>query len=284
MGLLRFVVLMILPVALVACSSTPPPQQQSTQDPANAGLVARVNGVGITETDYLRELQRRQGNTNIASEEALRAEVLETMIRQELINQGAPGIGVNVTDEDVEAEYQNLRNFSDSEEDWQEFLETNDYTPDEMREAQRDVLTTQGVQTSLLAPYLGDVEQVSARHIVVRTRAEAEQILDRLNAGEGFATLAAEISLDTTTREIGGNLGWFARNELFYKNLEDIAFQIEIGEVAGPISTSLGYHVIQTLDKAVRPIEVERLPMLSESIFGAWLDEQYRNSVIERYI
>lgn len=286
MGLLRAGVLLILMMVLVACSATPPAvtQAKCSPDAEHAGVVARVNGVDIPEATYLRELERRRGNSNIASEEALCAEVLETLIRQELINQGAASVGVNVTDANVDIEYQSLRDFSNSEEEWAQFLATNNYTDEEMRAAQRDVLTTQGVQTALLSPYLGEIEQVNARHIVVQTRAEAEDILDRLSAGEGFASLAAAHSRDTTTAEIGGNLGWFARNELFYSNLEDIAFQLEIGEVAGPIATSLGYHVIQTMDKASRPIEPERLPMLSESVFGSWLDEQYRNAVIERYI
>jgi parvulin-like peptidyl-prolyl isomerase len=271
-------------VVLGACSSAASPTSVvATPDPANAGLVARVNGVGITEASYLRELERRQANSNAASAEALQAEVLETLIRQALINHGAVAINVTVTEADVQIEYDNLRSLSPSDAAWAEFLATNNYTEAEMLAAQRDVLMTQRVQLALVAAYLGAVEQVNARHIVVHTREEAEQVLERLNAGEGFEPLAAEYSLDTTTRATGGNLGWFARNELFYPSLEEIAFQLEVGQIAGPIATSLGYHVIQTLDKAVRPIEPERLPMLSESTFGNWLDEQYRQATIERY-
>jgi foldase protein PrsA len=280
---LRAAVMVILVSIMAACSAGSATEVVPTQDPANAGLVARVNGVGISETTYLRELERRRLNSNAASDEALQAEILETLVRQELINQGAPGINVNVTDTDVQTEYDNLRSLSPSDAAWSDFLATNHYTEAEMFAAQRDVVITQRVQMNLMEDYLGEIEQVNARHIVVRSREEAEHVLERLNAGEGFAALAAEYSLDTTTRELGGNLGWFARNELFYANLEEIAFQLEIGQVAGPIATSLGYHVIQTLDKGVRPIEPERLPMLSESIFGNWLDEQYRNATIERY-
>jgi parvulin-like peptidyl-prolyl isomerase len=284
LNLLRTAVMVILLVIVAACSAGPGTQVPlPTQDPANAGLVARVNGVGIGEAAFLRELERRRLNSNAASDEALQAEVLETLIRQELINQGAPTINITVTDTDVQTEYDNLRSLSPSDAAWSDFLATNHYTEAEMFAAQRDVVITQRVQMTLMEDYLGEIEQVNARHIVVRSREEAERVLERLNAGEGFSALAAEYSLDTTTRATGGNLGWFARNELFYPNLEEIAFQLEVGQVAGPIATSLGYHVIQTLDKAVRPIEPERLPMLSESIFGSWMDEQYRNASIERY-
>ncbi|MDQ7024682.1 MAG: peptidylprolyl isomerase [Anaerolineae bacterium] len=283
MALLRTVAMLTLLVILAACSTESSGESAPTQDPANVGLVARVNGIGITEADFQREFERRQVGSNAASMEALQAQVLETLIRQELISQSAPSLDVVVTDADIQAEYDNLRTLSPDDEAWAQFLETNNYTEEEMQIAQRDVLLTQRVQAALMADYLGDVEQVNARHIVVQTREEAESILERLNNGEGFASLAAEQSFDITTREIGGNLGWFARNELFYTNLEEIAFSLEVGEIAGPIPTLLGFHVIQTLDKAVRPIEAERLPMLSESIFGNWLATQTENATIERY-
>lgn len=287
MGWLRFAAMMGLIGLLAACSAAQgagiEEVARPTMDPANAGLVARVNGVGVPEALFLRELERRSADTNAVSDDALEREVLETFIRQELIKQGAPSLGVVVTDDDVQTEYDNLRSLSPSDEDWAAFLETNRYTAEEMFAAQRDALTTQRVQSVLMSAYLGNVEQVNARHIVVPTRDEAESILERLQNGEGFATLAAELSLDSTTRDIGGNLGWFAHSELFYSNLEDIAFQLEPGQIAGPIATSLGYHVLETLDKAERPVEPERLPMLSESIFNHWLDEQYRLAVIERY-
>ena len=260
------------------------PVVQVTTDPANAGLVARVNGIGITQAAYERSLTRLLTNTTAANRGALERQVLETLIEQELINQAAPALGVNITDENVQAEMTNLRSIATNDAEWQQYLTLNGYTEEEMVAAQRDLLVTQGVRDALMRDYTGSVAQVNARHIVVRTREEADTILNRLAAGEGFATLAAEFSIDSTTRETGGNLDWFARNELFYSNLEEIAFSLENGQIAGPIATSLGYHIIQTLDKQERPIETGRMPMLSENIFNNWLDSLYRNASIERYL
>lgn len=253
-------------------------------DPANQGLVARVNGVGIAQAAYDRALARLLTNSNAADRSALERQVLDTLIEQELINQAAPTLGVVITDENVQAELANLQSIAGNAEQWQQYLTLNGYTEQEMAAAQRDLLVTQGVRDALMSGYSGAVEQVNARHIVVRTQEEAETVMNRLEAGEGFATLAAEYSIDSTTRETGGNLDWFARSELFYANLEEIAFTLEIGQIAGPIATGLGYHVIQTLDKQQRPIEPERIPMLSENIFNNWLDSLYRSATIERYL
>lgn len=283
----RIAIIISLALIVVACSSQEGTSGENAAatpiDPANAGLVARVNGVGISLTDYNRALERRS-SANVADPNALKRQILDELIEQELINQNAPNLGINITNVDIQAEIDAQREIAGSDTAWQNSLAQNNYTEEDWTAAQYDVLVTLGVRNYLLSPYFGEIEQVNARHIVVRQREEAELVLSRLNNGEGFATLAAEFSIDVTTRETGGNLGWFARNELFYSNLEDIAFSLELGQIAGPITTSLGYHIIQTMDKAIRPVEVERLPTLSESIFNTWLDEQYRNANIEIFI
>ena len=255
----------------------------ANNDPSNAGFVARVNGVGITQQVYDSAFARRSIDSNAASDTARAQQVLNELIEQELINQGEPSLGITVTDADVEAEIATQREIAGSEDAWLASLQQNNYSVDEWFDAQRDVLVTLGVRNTLIEPYLGDIEQVNARHILVRTEDQANEVLDRLEAGEGFATLASEYSLDVTTAEVGGNLGWFARNELYYPSLENRAFDLDIGSISY-VSTPLGYHVIQTMAREVRAVEMSRLPVLSENIFNTWLDTQYRNASIERYI
>lgn len=293
---LRFAAILALVLILAACSGQETSDANATQqlisnpttipatpDPANAGFVARVNGVGISETDYNRAVERRVAGGALR-DRALEQQVLNEMVEQELIRQGAPSLGITITQADIEAEVALQRESAGSDTGWQEMLSLNNYTEEEWFTAQEDALLTMRVRNQLLEPYLGDVEQVNARHIVVRTLEEAEAVMNRLNAGEGFATLAAEVSIDVTTKDTGGNLGWFARNELFYPNLEEVAFNLEVGQIAGPVATSIGYHIIQTMDKAMRPVEVERLQTVSVNVFNTWLDEQYRNATIEYYI
>jgi foldase protein PrsA len=290
---LRFAIIVALMLILAACSpSSPteaipvtsePTQIPATPDPANAGLVAKVNGVGISEIDYNRAIERRVAS-GLLRDRALEQQVFQELIEQELIRQGAPSLGITVTPVDVEAEIAAQREIAGSEEAWEQSLSLNNYSEEEWFAAQEDVLLTLGVRNKLLEPYMGDVEQVNARHIVVRTQDEAEAAMNRLNNGEDFASLAAEVSIDVTTRDTGGNLGWFARNELFYPNLEEVAFNLEVGQIAGPVATSIGYHIIQTMDKGLRPVELDRLQNVSVNVFNAWLDEQYRNAMIEAYI
>ncbi|GAB5491118.1 MAG: hypothetical protein Phog2KO_13330 [Phototrophicaceae bacterium] len=289
----RSIVIIFLVTLMTACSSSSPEVTTaeplsatvaiSNNDPSNAGLVARVNGVGITQAQYDTAFARRSINSTAASESALAQQVLNELIEQELINQGAPSLGITITEADVDAEIATQREIAGSEDAWLASLAQNNYSLDEWFDAQSDVLVTLGVRNVLIEPYLGAIEQVNARHILVRSEALANEVLDKLETGEGFATLAAEYSLDVTTADVGGNLGWVARNELYYSSLETRIFDLEIGSISY-VSTALGYHVVQAMAREVREVELERLPVLSENIFNNWLDTQYRNASIERYI
>ena len=132
----------------------------------------------------------------------------------------------------------------------------------------------QALRADLTAHLQGEVEHVRARHILLPSEADARRALARLAAGERFGALAAELSLDVSTRDYGGDLGWFIQGELIDPALSELAFSLPLGQVSQPVATRLGYHIIQTLGIAPRRIEAGRIPYLTENIFNLWLDEQ----------
>ena len=88
------------------------------------------------------------------------------------------------------------------------------------------------------------VPQVRAAHILVESEDEAEAARARVEAGEAFADVAAEVSLDTATAAGGGELGWFTR-EAFATPFTDVAFATEPGAMSVPVETEFGWHVIR---------------------------------------
>ena len=102
----------------------------------------------------------------------------------------------------------------------------------------------------------GVEEQVHARHILVGTQEEAADILRRLDEGEDFAALAAELSLDSGSGEQGGDLGWFSRGQMVAP-FEEAAFDGEIGVYPFPVQSEYGFHVIEILAREERPIDIE---------------------------
>lgn len=87
-------------------------------------------------------------------------------------------------------------------------------------------------------------EQVSARHILVQTLAEAMTARERItDLGEDFGLVAQDVSKCPSSNQ-GGALGSFGRGQMV-KPFEDAAFGAEIGKVTLPVQTQFGYHLIQ---------------------------------------
>lgn len=87
-------------------------------------------------------------------------------------------------------------------------------------------------------------EQRRASHILVESEALANELAERLVAGEAFEALAEEHSIDTDSAEQGGDLGWIERGT-FMEQFEDALFALDEGEVSGPVRTGFGWHLIR---------------------------------------
>lgn len=91
-------------------------------------------------------------------------------------------------------------------------------------------------------------EEVRARHILVKTKEEAEAIIAELDGGADFAKLAAEKSIGPS-KSRGGDLDYFGRGQMV-KPFEDAAFGLKAGEVsAQPVQSPFGWHVIKVEDR-----------------------------------
>lgn len=100
------------------------------------------------------------------------------------------------------------------------------------------------------------VSEVCARHILVATPEEAEAVKVRIDAGEDFAALSAEVSLDTGT--IGGQLPCPTPAGNFVQEFSHVAATIPIGEVSAPVPTEFGWHIV-IVDERTAPETADAL-------------------------
>ena len=131
------------------------------------------------------------------------------------------------------------------------------------------------VSESELRRYFGEIQAqpgqkpkrpatVSFRQIVVAPQAtpaaraaalaRADSLRVQLNHGADFATLARRFSDDPTTKDRGGDLGWFRRG-MMYQPFDRAAFALRPGEISGIVETPLGFHIIR-VDQA-QPAEIK---------------------------
>ncbi|HEX7046835.1 MAG TPA: SurA N-terminal domain-containing protein [Gammaproteobacteria bacterium] len=106
-------------------------------------------------------------------------------------------------------------------------------------------------------------EQRAASHILIAgddeaARAKAEAVLERIQSGEDFAAVAAEVSDDTVSAEEGGSLGLIQRGQL-EGAFEEALFSMQEGEISGPVQTDFGFHIIRLDD-----IKAPELPAFEE--------------------
>ena len=94
--------------------------------------------------------------------------------------------------------------------------------------------------------------------------ATALDVLEQIEAGADFATLAAEYSIDSTAAD-GGDVGWDSLNT-FVPAYQQALDELEVGEVSGIVRSSFGYHIIMCTDKYDAPtgedgaIDIDAIP------------------------
>jgi peptidyl-prolyl cis-trans isomerase C len=130
---------------------------------------------------------------------------------------------------------------------------------------------------------LDDVEEVKAAHILVEDEALAQELIQKLEKGADFAALAKEYSKDLVSAKNGGDIGYFAANEVV-PEFAQAAFAQEVGKHSfTPVKSQFGYHIIKVEDRRKRPIPTleEVKPILEGQIRQAALKdlfEQWRST------
>ena len=254
-------------------------------------LAARVNGDPITLEAFLRELEReraiRQAHGGAIPQDArqFEREVLDSMIGALLIEQAADHAGVSISQDELDAQVALSKAEAADAQSWSAWLEMSHLTEEEFRAQLRTQLLGSLMTAQIVAGVPETGEHVHARHILVDTEAAAQNVLNELQAGADFAELAQRYSLDGSTREVGGDLSWFARGQLLEPQVEAVAFSLQAGEISGIVASSLGYHIIQTLEHdPSRPVSPEVRQALIERAIEDWRQALWDQADIVRYV
>ncbi|WP_110207805.1 peptidylprolyl isomerase [Nocardioides daejeonensis] len=133
-------------------------------------------------------------------------------------------------------------------------------------------------------------ERRKIANIVVAERSEARRLLARARAGDGFAALAREMSLDDATRAKGGLLGVVTANDLDV-TYSKAAFRVEAGDFFGPVQTAYGWNVgavLQVLPGRALPfskVQADALDVVRSeralTTWREWLARQIKDAEVE---
>jgi len=125
-------------------------------------------------------------------------------------------------------------------------------------------------------------EQAHARHLLVETEEEAQQLIERLEAGEAFTDLMAELTTDDNDATQGSDLGFVPRGE-FVEPVEEVIFSLPVGQISEPVQSQFGWHVIEVLEREERELSPEFLSRRQAEAYDEWLMSARQEASIEEF-
>ena len=269
-----FPLVALILVAACARMGTSSNSTPATTAPADKP-VATVNGVTISRDMYDYYVRNTAGKASTELTADQRTQLLDNLVRGEIVAQ--------------EAEKQGL----DKAGDTRSMLALSRLQVLEQAGAEHFLADKKPTDAELQAEYRQQIDampktQYHARHILVASQGEAQQILDQLKKGAKFEDLAKKDSIDPGSKNQGGDLGWFSPSNMV-KPFADAVTGLQKGQTSQqPVQTQYGYHVIQLLDTRETPVPPfdqvkDRVTQLvQQKKFRAYQDDLLKTAKVDK--
>ncbi|HEX2030569.1 MAG TPA: peptidylprolyl isomerase [Actinomycetota bacterium] len=215
-------------------------------------------------------------------------EFLTFLIHQALVQDYAETRGITVPEDEIDARMDELTQQLGGEEAFDRQVQASGVTIDQVRDLVYQQALRQRVAEAVIAEGLSEESlretyeqriaeftEVHVAHILVPSEAEAERIAQRATP-ENFAELAERFSQDPGSAPDGGDLG-FRRPAELVAPFAEAMLETPEGEIAGPVETEFGFHVIHVIERRTAPFEEVRDQLVEEArgqIFRDWLLER----------
>jgi foldase protein PrsA len=275
---------LLLLVALAGCGGG--------SDDVPADAVAVVDGQKVPKSDYddvLAQVKKSYKNQKrevpkAGSQEfqTLKNQIVQYLVQRVQFEQEAEALEIEVTDKQVDARLEQVvkQYFQGDRKKFEAQLKEQGSSE---RQVRNDI-RAQIVSERLFAEVTGEVkvtdkqvedyynknkaqysqpESREVRHILVKTRAQADDLYDQLKAGADFAVLAKKFSEDTGSKANGGKLT-ISKGQTVAP-FDQTAFVLKKNEISKPVKTQYGFHLIQPIGD-VKEAKVTPLEDVKDSI------------------
>ncbi|MAZ02855.1 MAG: peptidylprolyl isomerase [Sneathiella sp.] len=228
---------------------------------ADSEVLATVNGENITEADIASLYSSLPQQYRQAPLAMIKEQLLQQLISMEVISQAAKKD--NLSDN---PEYKDRLDAVQTQLMQELYIKTkiDELVTDELLKEEYD---------KIVADFTPE-EQLHARHILLKTEEEANDVIKLLDEGGDFAELAKEYSTGPSGPN-GGDLGFFAKGSMV-PEFADAAFNLENGEYSkAPVESQFGFHVIKAEDRrnTEPPSFEEKKPELQAKVSNSVIDK-----------
>lgn len=282
------VLVAVLVLAATACGlieKTPAAIAKST--------VAEINGVKITRAELdanpstvqlIANVKSYYGDNYQTNEAAMsylktqKTTILQQMINEELVIQEGKELNIGQDEKEIQqevaAKYDSVKSGYATEEAFETALSSSGFDETSFKAYLENQIKIEKVSEyisknvtvtdqQVLAYYNANPYQytqspdtIHAARILVATEADAEAVEARLDAGEDFAAVAKQVSIDTASSANGGDIGTLNYVGSGYDStFMAAAIALKAGAVSAPVQTSDGYNIIKCIAKTEYPVE-----------------------------
>ena len=256
------IIIAVLLIVLIIVST------KNTKTKDGDDIVVKLDGMTITADDLYDELKNQGGQT-----------IAINMVDDYILNKE-----YETTDEMEESAEATIDNYKSTYGDnYESFLEYNGIANDSelkellIRNSKLSSATDDYIKDNLKEKEMKDyydneiVGDIEAKHILIsykeddslsdeeneakdnEAKAKAEEVIEKLKNGEDFDTLAKEYSEDESTKDNGGDLGYFNKGDMV-QEFEDAAYALDVNEyTTEPVKTEYGYHIIMKTGQKEKP-------------------------------
>jgi parvulin-like peptidyl-prolyl isomerase len=239
-----------------------------------ADAVAVVDGQQIARSDYEALLsQAKKSYKNQKREfpaagsqefQTLRNQAVQFLVQREQFEQEASDMDVDVTDKQIDARLEQIQKqyFGGDKKKYEKQLKEQGLSEKQVRNDIRAQIISEKIfeqvtkdvkvtDADIAAYYEKNKTQYSqpesrdVRHILVKTKKQADELYAQLQGGADFAALAKKYSEDTGSKANGGKLTISQGQTV--APFDKVAFQLKKNEISKPVKTEFGYHIIQPL-------------------------------------
>ena len=254
--------------------------------------------------------QQLQGQEDEQYLKQFRQQILDDLIDQKLVIQQAEKENIKVTDKEIDEWIKQIKTQFPSDKEFQAKLKELKMTLDDLKKNRREQILSQKmiekvvkgekVDDAEVKEYYDkntaefkDPEKAKIKWIVFAEENKANEIHKKLEGGADFAQAAKDNSVDTMTKENGGDLGLKGANELA-PEVADVAFKIELNKLSDVIKMQQGFAVIKVeekqaerqknFDESKEEIKNKLLSEKQRKTYEAWLKKVKKTAKIEKKI
>ncbi len=299
----RLLVLPVLLIALIAAGCG----GGSKDVPKDA--VAVVDGQSIPRSEYdaliaqakksYTTQKREFPKAGSAEFQTLRNQAVQFLVQREEFEQQAKDLGIEVTDKQLADRLKQIKTqyFGGDDKKYQAQLKTQGLTDTQVRsdiraqiiseqlfeKVTKDVkVTDEDIQQyyEKNKSQYSQAESREVRHILVKTRAQANDIVDQLEKGADFSELAKKFSQDTGSKENGGKLTITKGQTV--APFDQTAFLLKTNTISKPVKTEFGYHIIQPIGE-IQDAKTQPLKEVKETIRSTLLQTK-KNTAMTKWV